>query len=150
MHGMRGARVIAARAFAASVALWAGVSLAQGGDTLPPADWREIRSVVEKQREALVAGEAERAFGYASRGIRDQFGDAETFLRMVQRSYAPLLDARDAVLLEGAVIDGQVIQPLRLVLPDNTVLIALYPMIKERGAWRTNGCVLAPSTLKAV
>lgn len=130
------------------VALWAGLALAQG-DGLPPADWREIRSVVEHQREALIAGEADRAFAYASRGIRDQFGDADTFMTMVRRSYAPLIDARDAVLLEGAVIDGQVIQPLRLVLPDNTVLIALYPMVKERGAWRTNGCVLAPSTLKA-
>jgi hypothetical protein len=135
-------------AVAALLALAAGAALAQG-EGLPPADWREIRGVVEKQRAALVAGEAERAFAYASRAIREQFGDAETFMAMVRRSYAALIDASDAVLLEGAVIDGQVIQPLRLVLPDNTVLVALYPMVKERGAWRTNGCVLAPSTLRA-
>ena len=141
----------AARALAVLVALWAGVALAQGGDGLPPADWREIRSVIEKQRDALVAGEAERAFGYASRGVREQFGDAETFLGMVRRSYAPLVEARDTELLEGAVIDGQVIQPLRLVLPDNTVLVALYTMEKQRGGgWRIAGCILAPSTLKAV
>jgi hypothetical protein len=68
---------------------------------------------------------------------------------MVRDSYLPLIEARDAVTLEGAVIDGQVIQPVRLVLPDNTVMIALYPMVRERGAWRINGCVLAPSTLRA-
>jgi hypothetical protein len=129
--------------------LAAGSALAQG-DGLPAAEWREIRSVVAKQREALIAGDAERAFGYASRGIREQFGDAPTFMAMVQSAYAPLLDAREAVLLEGAVIAGEVIQPLRLILPDNTVLVALYPMVKERGVWRTNGCVLAPSTLRAV
>jgi hypothetical protein len=120
-------------------------------DTLPDADWREIRTVVEAQREALVAGNAERAFGYASRGIREQFGDADTFLSMVRRSYAALVEARDAALLDGAVIDGQAIQPMRLVLPDNTVLIALYTMEKSRsGAWRIAGCILAPSTLRAV
>ena len=120
-----------------------------GTDTLPASDWREIRSAVESQRAALVAGDAARAWGYASRGIREQFGDADTFLAMVRDSYLPLIEARDAVTLEGAVIDGQVIQPVRLVLPDNTVMIALYPMVRERGAWRINGCVLAPSTLRA-
>jgi len=120
-------------------------------ETLPDADSREIRAIVEAQREALVAGKAEQAFGYASRGIREQFGDAQTFLSMVRRSYAALVEARDAALLDGAVIEGRVIQPMRLVLPDNTVLIALYTMEKARsGAWRIAGCILAPSTLKAV
>ena len=122
-----------------------------GVGTLPAEEWREIRSAVEAQRAALVAGDAQRAYGYAARGIREQFGDADTFMTMVRAAYGALIDARDAELLDGAVIDGQVIQPLRLVLPDNTVLVALYSMVRERGgAWRINGCVLAPSTLKAV
>jgi hypothetical protein len=141
------------RRLAIAWVLASACALAQvpGAGTLPAQDWREIRSVVESQRAALVAGDAERAYGYASRGIREQFGDADTFLTMVRRTYGALIDARDAELLDGAVIDGQVIQPMRLVLPDNTVLIALYTMARERtGAWRINGCVLAPSTLKAV
>jgi len=143
-------RALAARAFVLAAALAAGLALAQATDTLPAADWREIRSVVEAQREALVAGNAERAYGYASRGIREQFGDADTFLSMVRGAYAALIEAREAVPLEGAVIDGQVIQPLRLVLPDNTVVVALYTMEKQRtGAWRITGCIIAPSTLKA-
>ena len=141
----------ALRWLVALLVLAATHALAQlpGTDTLPASDWREIRSAVESQRAALVAGDAARAWGYASRGIREQFGDADTFLAMVRDSYLPLIEARDAVTLEGAVIDGQVIQPVRLVLPDNTVMIALYPMVRERGAWRINGCVLAPSTLRA-
>jgi len=139
------------RRLAIAWALASACALAQvpGTSTLPAQDWRQIRSAVESQRAALVAGDAERAYGYASRGIREQFGDADTFLAMVRDSYLPLIEARDAVTLEGAVIDGQVIQPVRLVLPDNTVMIALYPMVRERGAWRINGCVLAPSTLRA-
>ena len=47
-------------------------------------------------------------------------------------------------------IDGATIQPLRLVLPDNTVLVALYQMQKQAdGRWRIAGCVLAPSTVQA-
>ena len=139
------------RRLAIAWTLASACALAQipGTSTLPAQDWREIRSAVESQRAALVAGDAARAWGYASRGIREQFGDADTFLAMVRDSYLPLIEARDAVTLEGAVIDGQVIQPVRLVLPDNTVMIALYPMVRERGAWRINGCVLAPSTLRA-
>jgi hypothetical protein len=58
-------------------------------------------------------------------GIRDQFGTPENFLRMVREGYAPLLAARYTQFLEGALIEGAVIQPLRLVLPDDTVVIAL-------------------------
>ena len=133
--------------------LGAALALAQAPprDTLPDADWRAIRAVVEAQRDALVAGNAPRAFGYASRGLRAQFGDPETFMDMVRESYAALIEARDAALLDGAVIEGHVIQPMRLVLPDNTVMIALYTMEKSQGgAWRIAGCILAPSTLKAV
>ena len=42
------------------------------------------------------------------------------------------------------------IQPLRLVAPDNTVLVALYTMEKQKdGRWKIAGCVLAPSTVQA-
>jgi hypothetical protein len=69
---------------------------------------------------------------------------------MVRDGYAALLVARYAEFLEGAVIDGAVIQPLRLVGPDNSVLVALYTMEKQRdGRWRISGCVLAPSTVQA-
>jgi hypothetical protein len=155
VRGLREPIVIAriTRRLAIAWVLASACALAQvpGVGTLPAQDWREIRSAVEAQRAALVAGDAQRAYGYAARGIREQFGDADTFMTMVRAAYGALIDARDAELLDGAVIDGQVIQPLRLVLPDNTVLVALYSMVRERGgAWRINGCVLAPSTLKAV
>ena len=143
-------RPLAAWSFAAALAASSAAAQMPGVDTLPAAEWRAIRSVVESQRAALVKGDAERAFSFASPGIRQQFGDPPTFLAMVRHAYSPLLDARDATLLEGAVIDGQVIQPLRLVMPDNTVLVALYTMVRERGgAWKISGCAIAPSTLKA-
>ena len=116
---------------------------------LARADWTSIRKVIRQQLDALRAGEDERAFSYASPGIQAQFRDARDFMTMVRRGYTPLLEARYTEFLEGAVIDGVIVQPLRLIAPDNTVLVALYTMEKRKGAWRINGCQLAPSTVKA-
>jgi hypothetical protein len=117
--------------------------------TLGAAEWSAIRKVISQQLAALKRGQGERAFGYASEGIRTQFGDAESFLAMVRTSYAPLLEARYTEFLEGAVIDGVIVQPLRLIAPDNTVRVALYTMERHKGRWRINGCAIAPSTVKA-
>ena len=113
------------------------------------AEWTAIKKVIGQQLAALRAGDGERAFSYASPGIRAQFGDAQRFMTMVRSGYSPLLDARYTEFLEGAVIDGVIVQPVRLIAPDNTVLVALYTMEKHKGAWRINGCQLAPSTIKA-
>ena len=118
--------------------------------SLRAAEWASIRAVIGAQRKALVAGDATKALSYASPGIRDQFGTPEIFLAMVRNAYAALLTARYTEFLEGAALDGIVIQPLRLVAPDNTVQVALYTMEKQRdGRWKVAGCVLAPSTVQA-
>ena len=102
------------------------------------------------QRAALIAGDGEKAFGYATPAIRAQFGDADLFMAMVQVGYPALLTARYAEFLEGAVIDGIIIQPLRLVDADNVVRVALYTMEKQKnGAWRISGCRIGPSTIQA-
>lgn len=118
--------------------------------TLAKREWSVIKQVIAAQRDALKKGDSARAYSYATRAIKLQFHDADNFMRMVQASYSPLVDARYVEFLDGAVIDDNVIQPLRLVLPDNTVLVALYTMEKEDdGRWRIAGCVLAPSTVQA-
>jgi hypothetical protein len=116
---------------------------------LSRADWNAIQRVISQQLAALRAGDAGRAFSYASPGIQAQFGDARNFMAMVRSAYSPLLDARYSEFLEGAVIDGVIVQPLRLIARDNTVLVALYTMEKQKGAWRISGCQLAPSTVRA-
>ena len=145
--------VIRRAAFAAIVfALLATRAFAQGsaGPTHPAAEWETIRDVVTSQRQALVAGDSERAFAFATPALRRQYGSAEAFMRMVRSGYQALVDARYVELLEGAVIDGSTIQPLRLVMPDGTVLVALYTMERQRdGGWRIAGCTIAPSTVKS-
>jgi hypothetical protein len=137
---------------AAWLALIAAVASAQAqpGPTHAAAEWQKIRAVVTAQREALVAGDGERAFAFATPALRRQYGNAKAFMRMVDDGYRPLVEARYVELLEGAVIEGSTIQPLRLVMPDGAVWVALYELERqEDGSWRFAGCVIAPSTVKA-
>ncbi|MFO1395896.1 MAG: DUF4864 domain-containing protein [Burkholderiales bacterium] len=120
------------------------------GTTLPPGEWQAIRAIVTAQLAALKAGDGARAMAFAAPGIQAQFRTPENFLRMVRTAYSALLEARHTEFLEGAVIEGATIQPLRLVLPDDTVLVALYQMQRGPGGrWRIAGCVLAPSTVQS-
>jgi hypothetical protein len=151
---MNGGTGVTRRAFLAHLAgalMWAGAGpLARAAETrLTKAEWTAIKKVISQQLAALRAGNGERAFGYASPGIQAQFGDAQTFLAMVRAGYSALLDARYTEFLEGAVIDGVIVQPLRLIAPDNSVRVALYTMEKQKRGWRISGCQLAPSTVQA-
>ena len=158
MNVGRGSRFVSAVALAALAI--SAPSLAQPAQRDAPAsateaslsasEWTAIKRIIGDQLAALRSGDAARAFSFASTGIRDQFDDAPTFLLMVRQRYGVLLTARYTEFLEGAVIDGHTIQPLRLVMSDDTVLVALYEMQRdERDRWRIAGCVIAPSTVRS-
>jgi hypothetical protein len=118
--------------------------------THPAAEWTAIRQVIAAQRDALLAGEGQRAFGFATPALQRQYGSADAFMQMVRKGYRALIDARYTEFLDGAVIGGDTIQPLRLVMPDGAVLVALYTMERQRdGRWRIAGCIVAPSTVKS-
>ena len=117
---------------------------------LSTAEWKAIKGVIGAQVAALKQEDGVRAFAFATPSLQLQFENADHFMRMVHAGYQALIDARYTEFLDGAVVDGQVVQPLRLVLPDNTVLVALYQMQKDHdGRWRIAGCLLAPSTVRA-
>jgi hypothetical protein len=121
-----------------------------GQGKLRPAEWNSIQLVIGDQLKALKAGDGTKAMNYSVPGIRQQFRTPERFLRMVREGYGALLDARYSTFLKGAVVDGITIQPLQLVLPDNSVVVALYRMEKQKdGVWQIAGCVIAPSTARS-
>ena len=145
----RGSRAVAWLLAAAFTALASSAALADA-PTMRASDWNAIKQVIGDQRAALVAGDGEKAFGYATPSLRAQFGDAGTFMAMVHLGYPTLLSARYTEFLEGAVIGGLIIQPLRLIDADNSVRVALYTMEKQDdGGWRISGCRIGPSTVQA-
>jgi hypothetical protein len=145
-------RLMAAMLAAGALTAWTlpAVAAPPGHAMLQPAEWTAIKEVIGAQLKALKAGDGLKAMTYAVPGIRLQFRSPERFLRMVRDGYGALLNARASTFLEGAVVDGTTLQPLQLVLPDNSVVVALFTMERQKdGAWRIAGCVIAPSTAQS-
>lgn len=123
------------------VALAPLLAAAQG---VSPADARAVREVVQAQLDAFQKDDAAAAFALATPGIRETFGDAATFMEMVKQSYAVVYRPKTVQFEEAMLIDGTLVQPVRLTDSEGRAWIALYPMEKQPdGRWRTNGCQLA-------
>lgn len=134
--------------------LWLGfaqpVQAADMASALTRADRAAIQSVINLQMKALAADDDAGAFAMAAPDVRRQFGSAEAFMDMVRKGYQPLLRNQSTAFLEAAIIEEDVIQPLRIINRDGTVVIALFSMERQsNGDWRVYGCQLAPSELQA-
>ena len=127
--------------FSALLILFPLFSAAQG---VAPEDARAVREVIQAQLDAFQKDDAAKAFSLATPGIRQTFGDADTFMEMVKRSYAVVYRPRSVQFEEPMLVDGQLVQPVRMTDAEGGAWIALYPMQKQPdGHWRTNGCQLA-------
>ena len=121
------------------------VTSAQG--TVSPADAKAVRAVIEAQLDAFRRDDAARAFSLATPGIRETFRSAENFLAMVRASYAAVYRPKSVLFETPQLIDGELLQPVRLTDAEGRAWIAIYPMQRQPdGSWRTNGCRLARLT----
>ena len=72
-------------------------------------------------------------------------------MEMVRSSYSVLYVNTSKEFLEASVVDGQVVQPLRIVTREGETLVALYTVARQSGSeWRIGGCELAPSTMQFI
>lgn len=125
-----------------------GTVLASTGvraDPVPAADARAARAVVEAQLLALAAGDAERAFSFAAPGIRQQFGDAATFIGMVRQGYPMIVrPARTVFFVPQAMPgagSGALLQPLQVRDAAGRTWLATYQLERQPdGRWRIGGC----------
>jgi hypothetical protein len=103
-----------------------------------------VREVIEAQLDAFRRDDAPRAFSYASAGIRAAFGTPEVFMEMVRTQYAVVYRPQSVQFDAPVVIEGGVVQPVRLTDAEGRTWIALYPMERQPdGGWRIDGCQLA-------
>lgn len=108
-------------------------------------DRRAVRSVVEAQLEALTTEDAERAFSFASPGIREQVGDAASFMTMVRSAY-PMLIHPEAVSFFQPEGSGKLIaQVVQFRDRDGKLWRAVYELERQADRhWRINGCIVVP------
>jgi hypothetical protein len=107
-------------------------------------DAAAIRKVISEQIDAFKRDDGPRAFSLATAGIRAQFGTPEVFMEMVRSQYAVVYRPKSVQFQVPEIVDGQVVQPVRMTDADGRAWLAIYPMKREAGAWRTNGCLLHP------
>ena len=140
-------------AFIALCWLTTSLGVAVAADQTQPlsrADRNAIQRVITEQIKALMSEDNAAAFAMTAPQVRRQFAGPDAFAEMVRKGFEPLLRNQSTAFLEAAIIEEDVIQPMRIVIRDGTVLIALFSMERQsNGDWRVFGCQLAPSDLQA-
>ena len=123
--------------------LFLGCTVASPAADLSAADASAIRAVITEQLDAFAHDDAARAFSLATGGIRERFGSPERFIDMVRTGYPVVYRPKSVQFEPPAVIDGEVIQPVRMIDADGEAWVAFYPMQRQPdGRWRINGCQL--------
>lgn len=109
-----------------------------------PEDALAIRAVIEGQLDAFARDDATGAFALATPGIRTRFGTAAAFMDIVRTSYPVVYRPKSVQFEPAEVVEGVVVQPVRMIDAQGHRWIALYPMQRQSdGKWRIDGCQLA-------
>ena len=104
-----------------------------------------IRSTIERQIEAFLQDNAQKAFSLASRGIQVQFSTPQNFMTMVKTAYYPLYRPRALIFENLIVIEGFPAQTALLMDNLGKLHRSVYLMQKQlEGDWRVHGCCLMP------
>jgi len=107
-------------------------------------DAKAIRVVVQGQLDAFASDDGAKAFSYAARGVRGQFGSPEVFMAMVREGYAVVYRPAAVNFLPAYREGSETFQPVRMTDGGGLVWLALYKMEKQKnGLWRIAGCSLA-------
>lgn len=142
------------RRFACLALLGLLAPMAAGAAALPEPDASAVRKVVQAQLEAFADDDAELAFSFASTGIRAQFGDATSFMAMVQAGYPMVVRPATVSFLRAQANDGAsgtVLQPVLLRDGAGRLWRANYLLERQPGAgWRISGCVVVAESAKSL
>ncbi|MGB8605048.1 DUF4864 domain-containing protein [Bradyrhizobium sp.] len=127
------------RAFVLLVAFLIGfASPARAAD-----DVAAVQGVIRSQVEAFGRDDAAAAYSYAAPAIRDLFPQADIFMDMVRRSYAPVYRHRSFEFGEARVSNGIIAQRVHIIDTDGVPWEALYTLeLEPDGSVKISGCVL--------
>ena len=125
------------------------LAMPAGAEEAKPA--AEARALISRQLDAFAHDDAPGAYALAAPDLKTKFADADVFMDMVRRQYAPVYRHRsidfgeaqldgDAIAITATIVDG-----------DNQVWTALYKLARQPdGQWLINGCMLIKSSQSAL
>jgi hypothetical protein len=127
------------RAFVLLVALLINLAVpARAGDDVATA-----QTTIRAQLDAFGRDDAEAAYSYAAPAIHSLFPQADIFLGLVKRKYAPVYRHKSFEFGEAQASDGKIAQRAHIVDTDGEVWEALYTLeIEPDGSMKITGCIL--------
>ena len=106
-------------------------------------DVAAAQGVIRSQVEALGRDDAAAAYSYAAPTIRDVFPQADIFMDMVRRSYAPVYRHKSFEFGEARASGGKIAQRVHIIDADGIPWEALYTLeLEPDGSVNISGCVL--------
>jgi hypothetical protein len=106
-------------------------------------DVAAAQTVIRSQVEALGRDDAATAYSFAAPAIRDMFPQADIFMDMVRRSYAPVYRHKSFEFGEARVSGGRIAQRVRIIDAEGVPWEALYTLEEQPdGSVKIIGCVL--------
>ncbi|ERF79919.1 DUF4864 domain-containing protein [Bradyrhizobium viridifuturi] len=106
-------------------------------------DVRAAQDVIRAQEQAFGRDDAAGAYSYAAPAIRQIFPQAEIFMSMVQRQYAPVYRHRSFEFGEAQSAGDRIAQRVHIVDADGEAWEALYTLERQAdGSLKITGCSL--------
>jgi hypothetical protein len=106
-------------------------------------DVATAQTVIRSQVEAFGRDDAQGAWSYAAPEIHDRFHQADIFLMMVQRGYAPVYRHKTFEFGEAKVSDGVIAQRVHIIDAEGQAWEALYTLERQPdGSLKITGCSL--------
>jgi hypothetical protein len=106
-------------------------------------DVAAAQNVIRSQEQALAHDDAAAAYSYAAPEIRGLFPQADIFMSMVQRGYAPVYRHKSFEFGESRVADGKIAQQVHIIDANGEPWEALYTLEQQPdGSLKITGCQL--------
>jgi hypothetical protein len=98
-----------------------------------------VRAVISAQIEALKVDDFERAFSFASPGIREMFGTSERFGQMVREGYPMVWRPGEVRFSDLDRRDGRTLQRMLVTDGAGALYVLEYEMVRGEDGWRIDG-----------
>jgi len=126
-----------------ALALLAALLIGLAAPACAADDVATAQDVIRSQAEAFARDDAQTAYSFAAPAIRSLYPQADIFMTMVQRSYAPVYRHRRFEFGESQAAGGEIAQRVHIIDANGEAWEALYTLEREPdGSLKIIGCVL--------
>jgi hypothetical protein len=107
-------------------------------------DIAAAQTVIRSQERAMISDDAATAYSYAGPPITSMYREADTFMWMVRRGYAPVYRHKSFEFGAGRILRDQITQEVHIIDAEGVAWEALYTLEQQSdGSWKIISCALS-------